>query len=106
MISCDSEASLQNNFVSKLVSPKLIYPFCEAVRLKVFVSEVKRETFKTDNLPKQLAPGEDTAYLIIISESGDSITRQMNQPGEDQIEVFVQLNKQICIKDFIFVNWE
>lgn len=68
--------------------------------------EVKRETFQVDNLPKQLVPGDDTAYLIVISESGDSAARQINQPGEDQIEVFVQLDKQICIKDFIFVNWE
>lgn len=27
--------------------------------------EVKRETFKTDNLPKQLAPGEDTALFMV-----------------------------------------
>ena len=68
--------------------------------------EVKRETFQVDNLPKQLVPEDDTAYLIVISESGDSVTRQINQPGEDQIEVFVQLDKQICIKEYIFVDWE
>lgn len=68
--------------------------------------EIKRETFQVDNLPKQLVPGDDIAYLIVSSQSGDSVTRQINQPGEDQIEVFVQLDKQICIKDYIFVDWE
>lgn len=68
--------------------------------------EIKRETFQVDSLPKQLVPGDDIAYLIVSSQSGDSVTRQINQPGEDQIEVFVQLDKQICIKDYIFVEWE
>lgn len=69
-------------------------------------AEVTRETFQVDNLPKQFVPEDDTAYLIVLSESGDSVTRQIIQTGEDQIEVFVQLDKQICVKDYIFVNWE
>ena len=68
--------------------------------------EIKRETFQVDNLPKQLVPGDDIAYLIVSSQYGDSVTRQINQPGEDQIEVFIQLDKQICIKDYIFVEWD
>lgn len=68
--------------------------------------EIKRETFQVDNLPKQLVPGDDIAYLIVSSESDDGVNRQINQPGEDKIEVFAQLNEQICIKELIIINWE
>lgn len=68
--------------------------------------EVKRETFLADNLPKQFVPGDNTAYLIVISESSNGVHRQINQPNEDKIEVFVQFGEQICIKDYIFVEWE
>lgn len=68
--------------------------------------EVKRETFLADNLPKQFVPGDNTAYLIVISESSNGVHRQINQPNEDKIEVFVQFGEQICMKDYIFVEWE
>ena len=68
--------------------------------------EISREIFQVDNLPKQFVPSADTAYIIAISESDDGINRQINQPGEDKIEVFTQLNEQICIKEYIYVNWE
>lgn len=68
--------------------------------------EVKRETFRAGNLPKQFVPEHSTAYLIVISESDNGVHRQINQPGEDKFEVFVQLGEQICTKDYIFVEWE
>lgn len=68
--------------------------------------EVKRETFVAGDLPEQFVPGDNTAYLIVISESDHGVHRQINQPGEDEIEVFVRWGEQICTKDYISVEWK
>ena len=68
--------------------------------------EVCRTTYQADALPDELTPEDGTAYLIVQSNTKTGTQRQICQPSDNHTEVFILLDQQICIRKYIYVNWE
>lgn len=67
--------------------------------------ELSRAEYTPDTMPETIDPDEGSAYIIVEQYTGESITRTLNQPGSDKIEVFARTEKVYCIPVYTEVNW-
>ena len=68
-------------------------------------TQIGKETYSADQLPDGITPNPETAYLIVEIQTQTGIQRQLIEPEEDSISVFIPLDTQICTQDHITVHW-
>lgn len=65
--------------------------------------ELKREEFIPGELPESVEG--DAAYLIVEEITGETVTRKLYQPGDEQITVYYKGEQPWCLPDFVEIIW-
>lgn len=68
--------------------------------------QIAREEYVPGQLPETLTPEEGAAYLIVEETAGETVTRQLCQPGDGQITVYYQSEHPWCLPDVVNVVWD
>ena len=68
--------------------------------------ELSREEYIPGELPEEIQPPTDAAYLIVEEIAGENITRKLYQPEDEQITVYYRGEQPWCLPDMAQINWE
>ena len=68
-------------------------------------AEVSRAEYIPGELPEEIQPPTDAAYLIVEQLNGDTIHRSLYQPEDEQITVYYRSEKPWCMPKFTELLW-
>ena len=68
--------------------------------------ELSRAEYIPGELPEEIQPPADAAYLIVEQLNGDTIHRSLYQPGDEHITVYYQGEQPWCLPNMAQINWE
>lgn len=80
----------------------------ESVKILEFDGEsalVHENEYSADEVPESYTPDKSTAYIIVESVSGKSITRELYQPTDEYFESFSGTNNGLLIKHQTEIEW-
>jgi hypothetical protein len=68
--------------------------------------ELSRAEYIPGELPEEIQPPTDAAYLIVEQLNGDTIHRSLYQPEDEQITVYYQGEQPWCLPDIMEIIWK
>ena len=66
---------------------------------------IQRREYLPGQLPEELTPEEDCAYILIEQNTGGAVTRTLIEPGEDSFQVFLRADEVCCGEDQMEILW-
>lgn len=63
------------------------------------------DTYKPGLLPEEITPRIDATYILVEENYADDVVTSVNAPGSDPISAFYRLDSDLCVLDYIRVNW-
>lgn len=67
---------------------------------------ILRQEFAPEDLPEELIPEENCAYMILEQHAGDKVTREMLQKDRDWISVHTMGDKPYCLGESMTIVWK
>ncbi len=67
--------------------------------------ELSRQECLPGQMPEQVEAVAGTAYILLESRVGETVTRVLHQPGEDSIRTWYKSESAVCLPQYTEVIW-